>query len=306
MGRSGETGGLKRTEPGGGGADDAGSAVDESGERPGKLARLDPFERVVDATNGILFWLRNVLPWSLPAWPRTAGTWDRLMLRLSPAAQDRAGELRARHDLDAWPRLLTPIQLHEDLALLDLLDRHLPADLPEGRGLEVGAKNGSALPALVAASRRPWDLVELDAHRRYMTMSTRRAHGERLVGAFASGSDGGLVCRFIAGSVTSVKDAYAVITWILPFVHERPLRAWGLPRRFFAPLQLLRHVCSLVAPGGVLFVVNQGEGERDTQRGLFQDLGLQPNELGRLVTPLSPFRRPRFGFLWQRPVTQAL
>ncbi|HEY0708872.1 MAG TPA: hypothetical protein VGG33_18835 [Polyangia bacterium] len=267
---------------------------------PSASAEGDLGERVTDAANGFFFWLRNAVPWSLPAWTRVAGRWDTVLSDLSPAARRRAESLRAAHDLARWPLLLTPIQLHENLALLDLLTLHLPAGLPPGRGLDVGAKNGSTLPALVAASRRPWDLVELDAHRRYLSMSTRRAHGERLARAFAAD---GLDCRYIAGSVAGVTTSHAVVTWVLPFVHEGPLRAWGLPRRFFAPLALLRHVGSLVAPGGVLFVINQGEGERDTQRALFTELGLTPTELGQLETPLSPFRRPRFGFLWQRPVT---
>ena len=121
--------------------------------------------------------------------------------------------------------------------MLDLLDRHLPA-LPAGPGLDVGAKNGVLLPALRAVWPHPWDLVELDAHRRYLDLSTRRAHGERLARAFPG-------CRYMAGSVEDITERYALVTWFLPFVHEGPLRAWGLPRRFFAPERLFRHVVDL-------------------------------------------------------------
>jgi SAM-dependent methyltransferase len=256
----------------------------------------DLADAMTDRGRALSFWLRNHLPWSLPPWKRNAGSWTAALASLPPAAQSRAEELarRAPELRERWPALLSPLELHENLYLLDLLARHLPATLPEAPGLDVGSKNGLTLPALVAASLRGWDLVELDAHRRYATLSTRRAHGERIAKEFPG-------CRYIAGSVLDCTGAYAVITWILPFVHEAPLRAWGLPRRFFEPERLFRHVAGLLAPGGVLFIVNQGEGEHETQKRLFTEVGLAPDDLGPLESVLSPFRRTRFGFRWQRP-----
>jgi hypothetical protein len=137
----------------------------------------------------------------------------------------------------------------------------------------------------------PWDLVELDAHRRYADLSTRRAHGERLARAFPG-------CRYLTGSVREIEGRYGVVVWFLPFLFEAPLRAWGLPRRFFAPDALFDHVLGRVAPGGTLFIVNQGERERDRQRELFAARGLVASELGSLRTALSPFRKPRYGFRW--------
>lgn len=249
---------------------------------------------LANAAAEVGFWWRNSLTWSLPAWKGTAGSWDAFLGALDPPARERALALRTGHDLDRWPALLTPIELQENLYLLDVLERLLPRALPDGPGLDIGSKNGAILPALVAASARPWDLVELDAHRRYLTGATRRAHGERMAAAFPG-------TRYLAHSVTDLTSSYAVITWFLPFVHEGPLRAWGLPRRFFAPEKLLRHVAALLAPGGALIVVNQGESERNTQSELFTSLGLSPDDLGRIDTPLSPFHRPRYAFRWQRP-----
>jgi hypothetical protein len=236
---------------------------------------------------------RQAMRWSAPAWKWRAGSLASCLAPLSPEAQVRGEALARRHDLGAWPRLLSRIELHENLYTLDLLERHLPG-LPPGPALDVGSKNGSLLPALCAAWPHPWDLVELDAHRRYPDLSTRRAHGERLAAAFPG-------CRYLAGSVEAMPGPYALVTWFLPFVHEEPLRAWGLPRRFFQPEALLRHVTSLVQPGGALFVVNQGEAEHDTQHRLFRTLDLDPQILGRLNSPLSPFHRPRYGLCWQRP-----
>jgi hypothetical protein len=242
-----------------------------------------------DLINDVAFKLRSQLRWSAPAWQRR-GSWPRLQKRLSPAAFARQRELQSRHDLDSWPALLDDQQLQENLYVLDLLERHLPS--AHGPGLEVGAKNGAILPALRAAVPAPWDLVELDAHRRYADFSTRRAHGERLARAHPG-------CRYIAGSVADLQGQYGVVVWFLPFLFEEPLRAWGLPRRFFAPEALFDHVLARVAPGGTLLIVNQGERERDRQREMFSQRGLAPDDLGQLQSPLSPFRRQRFGWRWK-------
>jgi hypothetical protein len=221
------------------------------------------------------------------------GTKERAWRQLPAAGRERADELAGKYDLSRWPGLLTALEVQENLYTLDLLDRYLPA-LPPGPGLDVGAKNGVLLPALRATWPYPWDLVELDAHRRYFDLSTRRAHGERMAGAFPG-------CRYVAGSVEAISEQYALVTWFLPFVHEGPLRAWGLPRRFFVPERLFRDVIDRVEPGGVLLVVNQGDDERDTQRQLFRAAGLAPEDLGQLTSTVSPFKRPRFGHLWRKP-----
>jgi hypothetical protein len=250
-------------------------------------------QRVRDRLNDLAFRWRSMMRWSAPAWKLPARSLTRVTSRLSPQARRRAEQLAAGRDLSSWPRLLSAMELRENLYTLDLLDQLLPGDLPAGPALDVGSKNGVLLPALHAAWPHPWDLVELDAHRRYLDLSTRRAHGERLAAVFAG-------CRYHARSVTGITGRYSLCTWFLPFVHERPLDAWGLPRRFFDPPGLFRHVVDRVAPGGALLIVNQGEGEGETQRALFAGAGLSPIELGALQSPLSPFRRRRFGFLWRR------
>jgi hypothetical protein len=245
-----------------------------------------------DWINDLGFRLRGALPWSAPAWRLRKGSWPRVLGQLDTAAAERARQLRERHPMQGWESWLDDRQWQENLYVLDLLERHLPD--AKGPGLEVGAKNGSLLPALHAAVPGPWDLVELDAHRRYLDLSTRRAHGERVAAGFAG-------CRYLSCSVTEVQGHFGTIVWVLPFLFEEPLQAWGLPRRWFAPEALFAHVVAQVAPGGTLFVVNQGEDERDRQRALFSERGLTPVELGLLESPLSPFRRPRFGFRWTAP-----
>jgi hypothetical protein len=237
---------------------------------------------------------RDHLRWSAPAWQWPARTLQRVTHALSPEAQARATALAARYDLTAWPRLLSRAQLHENLFVLDVLDR-LGGGTTAGarRGLDVGAKDGATLAARVAAGPSTWDLIELDAHRRYLDLSTRRAHGQRFARAFPG-------CQYIGGSVVDLGGPYDVITWFLPFVRPGPLRAWGLPARCFEPARLCAHVVSLLAPGGCLLVINQGESERDAQAALFAERDIavtaQP-----VLSPLSPFRLPRFFFRWTRP-----
>lgn len=154
----------------------------------------------------------------------------------------------------------------------------------------MGSKNGAYLPAL-GVFRPPFDAVELDAHRRYLWGSTRRAYGEAKAAAFPGS-------RFVAGDVRELDGPWALVTWLLPFLTPGPLVAWGLPDRHLRPAELVRHVVDRVAPGGVLLVVNQGEEEHALQLALLADLA--PIPLGRVDSPLSPFRQTRFATLVRR------
>ncbi|MFZ5442628.1 MAG: hypothetical protein ACOZQL_21645 [Myxococcota bacterium] len=232
------------------------------------------------------FLLRNTLRFSLPAWKRTVSL---ASLRGELDAQ-RLSALERRFELSSWARLCNAQDWRESLYVLDVLTTHLPRSLPEGRALDVGSKNGAYLPGLVTAVPRAWDAVELDAHRRYAWGSTRRVYGERMAAAFPG-------CRFIAGDVRTLDGPWALVTWFLPFLTPEPLAAWGLPARALAPEALLRHVVARLVPGGVLLVVNQGEHEAELQQALFDELGLQPKVLGRIESPLSPFKKPRYGFM---------
>lgn len=238
----------------------------------------------------LAFRARNAVPWSLPAFKRVLPFEQ---VRESCSAVSRLDELGARYELGPWSRCCNRQDWAESLYVLDVLDRLLPKSLPAGRALDVGAKNGAMLPGLATATSRGCDAVELDAHRRYLWGSTRRVYGERMARAFPD-------CRFIAGDVRNLQTPYAVVTWWLPFLTPAPLEAWGLPSRFLAPVELLRHVTERLVPGGVLFIVNQGEVEAELQQQRFVELGLQASALGRIESPLSPFTRPRFGWLLRR------
>ncbi|HEX2657751.1 MAG TPA: hypothetical protein VHU40_05745 [Polyangia bacterium] len=250
-------------------------------------------------TSALGYRLRQRLRWSPRFRPPRPRDFAEDRLRLTPAARVRAEALRAAFPaVAAWSHRLHFGEWHEALYVLDsLLALRGESASSIAAGLDVGSKNGIHLPALHAAWPGRWTLIELDAHRRYGLGHTRRARAEALLAAYPAS-------RFLAGSVTELSPADArfdVITWTLPFVFVEPLRAWGLPARFFQPAALLAHVLALLASDGSLFIVNQGEAERDEQRRLLDAAGARVEEVRALDSPLSPFRRPRFGLRVRAP-----
>ncbi len=251
---------------------------------------------------------RGLFPFSRPGvGVGCDGSFAKLEAGLSAAAAERFTVLSADYDLSGWTRGSRLLELHESVYFLDLYDSFVRdhvrvQDAARGfcRGLDVGSKNWAYLLALVTAWPGAWTGVEIDAHRRYADFSTRAAVARARAGGFAA-------CRYLAGSVMDLGSAgegsagegrgFDVITWFLPFVCVDALRAWGLPDRFFDPAGLLSHVAGLLASDGVLWVVNQGEKERAAQRLLFAETDLCYETLGEMVSPLSPFRARRFGWL---------
>jgi len=249
------------------------------------------------------FWIRDHLRWAPAPRARAPRPLERDLHHLDVEARARAQALLDRYPTIAdWSRLLNPVEVQEDLYLLEALSLMVPAALTGPAGarsaLDVGSKNGIHLPALHALCPCPWTLVELDAHRRYGNLVTRRSRGEFIAASAPHVHDG---CRYLAGSVLDLRpDAgrFDVITWTLPFVYPQPLIAWGLPDRHFQPVALLDRVLSLLTPRGALIITNQGEGERDEQRRLLSDAGVHPTRVtpfGPLDSPLSCFRKTRWG-----------
>ncbi|MEI2782927.1 MAG: hypothetical protein V9H25_17420 [Candidatus Competibacter sp.] len=240
----------------------------------------------------IAWWLRGAVTWSPPALRRSRSL--PVLLRTLPAdLRPPAASLAVRHP-PGWERACDPWGFRESLYVLDVLDRWAGPPASPLPSLDIGCKNGCYLPGLWAWSGGPWDGVELDAHRRYWTLATRRAHGEWIARRLPG-------CRYLAVDLLDLRGAYGFVTWFLPFLHEAPLRAWGLPRRFLRPARLLDHARTLLAPGGRLLVVNQGEAEAERQERLFGEAGIAAVSFGRIESPFSPFRRPRFGWLAVAP-----
>lgn len=242
-----------------------------------------------DWSREVAWRLRNAFPWSPPA-IRRSRSWSTLLHTLPPDLRPAAESQAARYDLSRWGQVCDAQGFRESLYVLDVLDHCIGPPSHSAPSLDIGCKNGCYLPGLQAWSGGSWDGVELDAHRRYWTLTTRRAHGEFIARSLPG-------CRYLAGDVRDLSGPYGFMTWFLPFLHEAPLQAWGLPRRFLTPLALLEHAWTLLAPGGRLLVINQSEAEAERQEQLFQQVGIAAQALGRVESPLSPFQRPRLGWL---------
>ncbi len=261
--------------------------------KPDPPLRCTPASFEVGEIGRAIAWrLRNAVSWSPPVIRRHRSL-PVLLQTLPPAVRSAAEMLASRYDLSGWEQTCDAQGFRESLYVLDVLNRYIGMPTSTWPSLDIGCKNGCYLPGLQAWSGGAWDGVELDAHRRYWSLVTRRAYGEAIARLLPG-------CRYIAGNVLEISGCYGFITWFLPFLHEAPLLAWGLPRRFLQPLSLLQHAWTLAATGGRLFVVNQGEAEAEHQTRLFREAGIAAHAVGRIESPLSPFQRPRYGFLAER------
>lgn len=247
-------------------------------------------------TTALSFRLRSAMPWSPSPTPTPPLRLAALRERLRPRAALRFDALEHKHDLEPLTRAPHVEGALEALWATDVLDRALgAARLPPGPALDVGAKNATHLPGQYAYRPGPWDLVEIDAHRRYVDFTTRGAHGRAMAARFRA-------ARYLAQDVNTVAGRYALITWFLPFVVESPHRAWGLPAGLFQPAQTLAHVLSLLVDGGALVIVNQGEAEAEVQARLLDDVKGDVEVVARGVVDdtLSPYTHQRFAFVVRR------
>lgn len=203
-------------------------------------------------------------------------------------------QLEKQYNLKPWAQVCTAKEWQENLYILDLLDQHLEQRRYH-HCLDIGCKYGTYFPALASFSHTSWDGIELDVFRRYWNLASRRDHGDFMAKPFN--------CCYVPGSLLDLKtnNHYQLITWFLPFVAETALTAWQLPRRFYQPTALLQHAYNLLAPGGTLFIVNQGEWETGVQQRLFIATSIQADFLGQVDSEFSPFQQPRFGWRINKP-----
>lgn len=234
--------------------------------------------------------LKNLLTLSAPVVKLRIKSAYALLKRLPKVASDRYGYLSLRYNTHTWFKVCNRGEFHESLYLLDLLDKYLPRRQYNGPGLDIGSKSWSYLPGLAAYTGHEWIGVEVDAHQRYLDMSTRYGRARKMLKAYPGS-------RYICGSLLDHEGKYELITWILPFMEKGSLLQWGLPEQFFQPEELLKHALTLLAENGVMFIVNQNESDMLHQKILLDRLKAQSEFLGELHSDFSPFKRRRYGWL---------
>ena len=104
---------------------------------------------------------------------------------------------------------------------------------------------------------------------------------------------------YIADDLLNINDfeRYDYITWFLPFVTYKPLKYWGLPKKFFCPAKLLNHAYSLLSETAQLLIINQGEEESLKQKEILDSLDIQYKELGEVSNEYFQYQNKRYGFL---------
>jgi len=236
--------------------------------------------------------LKRCLPWSAPVVHRPTGDIAPFLAELSAAERARYDELAATYDVSRLGDLCRRPELWQSLDRLDLLDQHV-APTPPG-GLDVGALNWTYLAALGAFKPGPWDGYELDGYQRYLSMDTRSAQGRRQ----AAEVDG---ATYHVGSILNVTGQWGLVTWFFPYVTRGPLVSAGLPDRYYDPLRLLKHVWTLVAPGGSLFVMNVDLDEDGYQAQLFETAQIPVTRLGLIQSVFDDDDDENHGWLARRP-----
>lgn len=265
------------------------------------------------AQNRLSFALRNFLNQDGPLYREKAEPKALLFSDQSDMLR-YAERLNAQYGLQALMPQASATRYREALIYLDWLDTFRQAK-PEAfqrrfarsnvTWLDVGAKNWSYLPALVAFLRQhqpdAFTLhgLEVDPHRRYADLRTRRqyaqAHIHQLPAEYRPNT-----C-YHEGNILDWQEPVQVISHFLPFVFQEPHLAWGLPLALFQPQDILLHELDLLESQGILLIVNQGEAEADAQQALLQEAAqhrpIRFESLGQMPVRFIQYQYPRYGWI---------
>lgn len=241
------------------------------------------------------FAIQNRLIWSAPVLrggvPLPASLWK----HWPEERRQRYHHLNERYDLSSWAKCCQSREWRLSLYTLDILDRYLPGVSEQGYGLDIGASDWSYLPGLASWRRIPWDGIEINGHRRYITLVTARGYGNWMAGHFPH-------CRYQVGSLLEITKSYPLITWFLPYLFVETVTANRLPSHLLVPDTLLQHAWTHLHPGGTLWIVNQGEEEAALQQRLLEKWAIPFEPTGQMESDFSPYQRARYGFRVSRPL----
>lgn len=206
----------------------------------------------------------------------------------------REGELRARYTLAPLHAASTAHIYRENLYVLDLLDRHANDVRPSGRAraLDVGSQDFRYAFGLSRWLGPKTSLtgIEIDGHRIYSDLHSRKDHAEAFVAQIAKDPRGGTVRYEVADFLEHQEEGKVdVITFFFPFVLEYALLRWGLPRRCFLPNRIFEHARTLLKPGGIAIVMNHTEAERLRQLELLVACGYEIIRSGPVTSELVDY-----------------
>lgn len=277
----------------------------------------DPVLHLKSGWNRLCFALRNAMPWSWGNYQEPTEPKKHLYDGRSGARELMAREFQLveKYGLQSFRSASSRLRYVETLTCLDYLDRLLvdvalptPADGTPMAWLDVGAKNWAYVEALYRYARQhPSGFrlhgIELDGYRRYINGHTRAGAARSFIRDYPEAT-------YHVGDVMAHYQRYDVITWFLPFVFPQPCVAWGLPLSCYKPQAMLDHVVSLLNPGGILVILNQGQDEADEQGRLLissakcRDLCCLHQAL-LLPESFAPFRYSRYGWVCRKTAAES-
>ena len=135
------------------------------------------------------------------------------------------------------------------------------------------------------------DGVELDAYRLYSNLYSRYETAKFYIKDLKN-------VNYIVGNLLSINKKYDYIIWFLPFVFEEPLKYWGLPKKFFDPVNLLVHAYGLLEVGGQMLIVNQGLDEFEEQKRLLNNIGIPYDSIGLINSQFFQYKFDRYRFIF--------
>lgn len=225
----------------------------------------------------------------------------------SDEGQRTAHRIVEKYGLEDWEQQSGFGAFEASLFYLEMMERafeacdvHLPDPLV---AVDVGPSDWfyvQTLHAFLTSWQQPQrrrvslDGVELDAWRLYRDLRSRADWAEAYVGSLPD-------VNYLAQDIRTYRRPVDLALMFFPFLFQSDHRAWGLPARYLQPAALLKHVVSLIQPGGILLVVNQGSDERDRQHQLFAEAGLPIAWSACHTSSLAEFSPERYVTLVQIP-----
>jgi hypothetical protein len=190
-----------------------------------------------------------------------------------------------------------------NLFYLDMLDRafsaadlRLPSSL---QALDIGVSDWFYLHGLHAfltwwhcSSPRYVQLTgyEADPFRVYGNLFSRFDYAQ----AYMKGLENVV---YIPKRFVPEKEQFDLVTLFFPFIFIKDHLIWGLPRNRFAPVQLLNDALISLKKNGVIFIVNQGQGEHEQQRKMLAEKGILPLVAGMHPSLLYHYEIDRYVLL---------
>lgn len=183
--------------------------------------------------------------------------------------------------------------IEENLYFLNIFDKYLNKTKREKiTVLDIGSKNWNYVKSEYLFAKSLSDNIvlngiELDGYRLNSKFYTRYEIAKFYTKDLEN-------TNYIVGDFLEHDFKYDLIIWILPFITEYPLQKWGLPLKYFKPLDMLNHAYNLMNKDGELLIINQGEEEYKIQQELIKTLDLKAEYLDEIEDKYELFKNKRF------------